>query len=955
MKKLFNSKILKILLFIITIAFSLVLIILFILNFKIIFELIFIFWGWIKEINPNPEFLFIVVSFEIAIIAFLIPLSIEIISKISERYSSDIISSFYSKKWWNIFLPIIISLNIIIIVISKFLMLESNLNNNIWYIFAWIILLFFIFIVITVLIAIFYIIKFMKDEKFVLTKLYKSVKKIIKKSFIKDSNKNKLYQYIEGVGDILVFETKKQKNKFVIEGLNQLNELFEIIFNIKQLNPEKFEKIVISKEFFDLYNKDKNEAAFQKAFLPEKCFIGFDILINQIIKIYETSIEVQNKIVNNSVIDYIHDILMKLSSQEDNKIFIEQILRKIVDITEIEIKNDKIYTSSNIINWYKNIVFNSYFKKYNFQLCYLKLFDSYFFHIIKQIIDADQTDIFKSFIASLIDGIDLYDDNENAIWEYINSILEKDYVLYNKLNKKYNIEQKINVLEKLKNNLFSQKDLDKYLEKFNELQNILQKYFNKNQKKIAMEIEKKIKDYAILKFKYQNLLEIIFATASYCLFKKKYNYIKYLWEYKQPSDSDAIWIANNLNPNTLEDLIKIYFHKSSFERNFNFGEHHGSELYFKKYFLFLFMRIVKDWNNDDITNYKLIDLDISRLNNFKFYIENDFEQLVIEIKKNKNALKELGFDADKIDELFNDIVIPLLNKLENEIEDQIEKKHKENKISQIKVKQFKKEMLHSFYEIAQVRDIFINYFQIYKNKLKNKNQNKQKRICRFFKVFDKAIFFNKWHILFFKIGSQIGMQLGNIYNYELIKSLGKKCETIQKDDFKSVLHKFENLSDIVIFMINSNKIDLPNNQKFKIKYDMNIKMINIDSFYGYYKINNNNKIPVFQIFNSNIKKQILILNKSKIGELIQLSPLNKKENKDSVAGIFYIDIQAFSESKKLMEEFIKTPPEWLKKKGDEHKQREYLLKHVRIQIFERFALKLAEDFEGYKLVFDNNN
>ena len=93
----------------------------------------------------------------------------------------------------------------------------------------------------------------------------------------------------------------------------------------------------------------------------------------------------------------------------------------------------------------------------------------------------------------------------------------------------------------------------------------------------------------------------------------------------------------------------------------------------------------------------------------------------------------------------------------------------------------------------------------------------------------------------------------------------------------------------------------------------------------------------------------MVLNKSTIGKLVQLSPLTKEEKEESVEDIFYMDMQAFSENDELMEEFIKKPPEWLKQIGDEQKQREHLRERVRIQIFERFEYEKPEDFEGYKL------
>ncbi|MBI4743311.1 MAG: hypothetical protein HY776_00500 [Actinobacteria bacterium] len=83
--------------------------------------------------------------------------------------------------------------------------------------------------------------------------------------------------------------------------------------------------------------------------------------------------------------------------------------------------------------------------------------------------------------------------------------------------------------------------------------------------------------------------------------------------------------------------------------------------------------------------------------------------------------------------------------------------------------------------------------------------------------------------------------------------------------------------------------------------------------------------------------------------MIQHSPLNKGENKALVRDIFYINIQTFSNNSKLMEEFIKKPPEWLKNIGSEQEQRDHLEESALIHIFERFEYNKPKDFEGYKL------
>ena len=108
-------------------------------------------------------------------------------------------------------------------------------------------------------------------------------------------------------------------------------------------------------------------------------------------------------------------------------------------------------------------------------------------------------------------------------------------------------------------------------------------------------------------------------------------------------------------------------------------------------------------------------------------------------------------------------------------------------------------------------------------------------------------------------------------------------------------------------------------------------------------------IPIFEIYHREMDKQILILNKTQFGQLIQLSPLNEGEDEKLLKDIFYMDIQAFSENTDLMDQFIKEPPEWLRKIGNEQKQREYLKEYARIHIFERFEYNKNKSFEGYKL------
>jgi len=289
---------------------------------------------------------------------------------------------------------------------------------------------------------------------------------------------------------------------------------------------------------------------------------------------------------------------------------------------------------------------------------------------------------------------------------------------------------------------------------------------------------------------------------------------------------------------------------------------------------------------------------------------------------------------------------------ETQEQDELKLKREQN-ISQKRVQEFKKEVLKTFYENANLRDIFVKYFKAYENKTKEKVAGKNERFGINI-VDDKASFFDEWHVHYVGWGENYGHNLASGENSYLLDDIANGCKEITKKDFETTLSGFESLGDIVIFATNiAFWRFFEDSKNFKSKWYRDIKQLEVKGFGGWYDFNGQS-IPVFETYHQKIDKQILILNKAKIGQLVQLSPLNEGEKDESVEDIFYMDIQSFSESEEMMEEFIKKPPEWLKKIGDEQKQREHLQERVRIQIFERFEYNKPDDFEGYKLFLKEN-
>lgn len=136
------------------------------------------FTSYFFDFVPDPSFLSDIAAFEAVIIGLAIPLSRDIISRISERYNSDTISNRFDREWEVTWLPILLMINISLAIVLRFFW-PDNPSSIIWMILAWIIIVSFI------LIAIIFMRFTLKLKKYsntdiILEELYEESKKYFK-------------------------------------------------------------------------------------------------------------------------------------------------------------------------------------------------------------------------------------------------------------------------------------------------------------------------------------------------------------------------------------------------------------------------------------------------------------------------------------------------------------------------------------------------------------------------------------------------------------------------------------------------------------------------------------------------------------------------------------------------------------------------------------------------------
>lgn len=134
----------------------------------------------ITNFTPTPNFLSDIAAFEAVVIGLAIPLSFEIISRISERYQSEVITKRFLQDWEIRWLPIFLIVNIIIAISLRFFIPE-NFTYSLWKILAWLTFVGFLFIASIFLFKFLPKLKrYMTDTDFILNELFNEAEKLFK-------------------------------------------------------------------------------------------------------------------------------------------------------------------------------------------------------------------------------------------------------------------------------------------------------------------------------------------------------------------------------------------------------------------------------------------------------------------------------------------------------------------------------------------------------------------------------------------------------------------------------------------------------------------------------------------------------------------------------------------------------------------------------------------------------
>lgn len=136
-------------------------------------------YAWLKSLAINPSFLSDVTAFNVAIFALWIPLTIEIITRISDRYKSEVIVTAFERKPINRYLVKILMLNLILAVGLRFSITGNTLTIT-EEMTSWVVMVLFLVSCGMLLKSISILKTFAYKTDYVLQELIDDVKKIFK-------------------------------------------------------------------------------------------------------------------------------------------------------------------------------------------------------------------------------------------------------------------------------------------------------------------------------------------------------------------------------------------------------------------------------------------------------------------------------------------------------------------------------------------------------------------------------------------------------------------------------------------------------------------------------------------------------------------------------------------------------------------------------------------------------
>lgn len=285
------------------------------------------------------------------------------------------------------------------------------------------------------------------------------------------------------------------------------------------------------------------------------------------------------------------------------------------------------------------------------------------------------------------------------------------------------------------------------------------------------------------------------------------------------------------------------------------------------------------------------------------------------------------------------------------------------------IEEYKKQIKEGYKKSISIKEIILKDFREKKSGI---------NLFGFSSINDKEPFIKESNI---SLHSIEGEGMARSENTEIIKKIIDKIkpENSKKDlnYFNDILDEFKENAVIILL---TNPHYFTNEMQKRTFYKDNFKYLNDQTkqansskdqkhqiaFYEFLVNDKHFEIPVYNFY-FDIADAVLVLDKSRLGEIIQYDMRSYYKNKNPSELLeknnqaqgdfdnedvdfkkeFYLDIIEFKDDSEELENILKNPPEFIKEKGDIDAQKDYLKRHLNFKFLQSFEVEFHKNFEGY--------
>lgn len=731
----------------------------------------YILHSW-ENMQMYPTFISDLISLDIMVLAIFIPIGYNAVSRALNNYGNQA-AQYFQKKWsirW------IIWVVLIHLIVSLFYNSLQSPDNTIEY--PWFALTIVIMTIATWVIignAAFETYRFGINRKYVRTQFISNLETAFSKN-----NTNDFYTTVNGYGEFLQSIMLKNEHVLVKKGLEDFEKYFRKIINIREVDYNRFNQYVFSKELLEESDSDKRDYLlfYDRSGLP---IIN---LIEQIQNIFNSSADKKIGEINFNAHVTLIRILQMVSSIEGVGILVSKILNSLQDIAITSMKTEGLSTYTSL-EWYTSCVF-PLSKEKRLQIQYLNDFNRTLNAIIIYSISNGYDSVISSFMDLSHHGLHYFEFDGpqrvvSSTWD-LNAGLtgEKHSDLYeieSKLVKTLSIK-----ITKTKYDQFL-KDLINVKKKVIEIIGSDNNTVESHLKNLMHSVEDK--------FKYDEFRVLLNYVLSYCLYKQRVDKVIEFWQYKQPDDADASWTGNQLFDDDIYKFLEFHYDGRDFwHARYEFHEgHHGTLRYINHY---LGLRVAYSLRFNHQVDTELPSLPITSVD-LLFGLEESASQMLSYLQEEVKNDNSYGIFSEK--KTTFDAAIEFINNVTSNIGDCKKAYISQETLIHHKIKDFSDGLLKSFSENRKLLPLL--------NKLMDGNKiidrNGKQAITNL--ISDKAQFID-WRVAYSGFDTNLGQVIAEREDLILFKQLSKKIT--DKEEIPQEL-----LSDRIEELINkSNGVDL---------------------------------------------------------------------------------------------------------------------------------------------------